>query len=340
MHMRHSVLVLIAIIFSWILWTFVNFDVYNQLSGNTLMVEVMKDFGEQIVETTLLLEMSLLYIRKIVKAFWKAPHTMKSIACQVIVLAVINGISSVLMGIVYSLLFPNYQHLLVKIAFSDYINLSVLTTTYLVVFLINRYRDETDAILRIKMDNLALQTDNHFVFNCFSTLSGLMDTSTTDAKIFLQGLSQVYRYLVTYGAKRVVPLKYELSFINDYSKLICYRFSGVSIKIDETLLKLDAYICPFSLQGAVENAVKHNRHGKEDNLLIQVVLDEDRILVTNNIMLCEEKETGTGKGLETLKDRYSLLTNKEVFIVNDGKVFTVSIPVLYIEDLTDESIDY
>lgn len=340
MHMRHGVLLATAIVFSWILWTFVNLDVYNQLSGKALVVEILKDFGEHVVEITLLLELSLLYIHGIVKMFWNSPHTLKSVLIQVMVLAVLNGISSVLTGVAYSRLFPHEDHLLVKIAFTDYINLSVLTTAYLVVFLINRYRNKTEAMLRIKLDNLALQTDNHFIFNCFSTLSGLMSTSPSDARIFLKGLSDVYRYLVTNGVKRFVPLKDEILFIKDYSSLLSYRFSGVDIEIDEMLSKLDAYICPVSLQSLVENAIKHNRHGKDDDLTIRVTLDGDRILVANNILPREEKATGTGKGLDTLKERYSLLTDKEVSVANNGKTFEVRVPVLYLEDLTDESIDY
>ncbi len=354
MRLRHIVMLVLAIVFSWVLWTIVNLDVYTHLSGKALIVEILKDFGEQVLETTILLELSLLYIRGIVKVFWDSPHNMKSVLIQVMTLAVLNGISSILMGLAYSCIFPDQEHLFAKIAYTDYINLSVLTTAYLVIFLVNRYRDETDAhleaekrlekeenlMLRTKLDNLALQTDNHFIFNCFSTLSGLMSTSPSDARIFLKGLSDVYRYLVTNGVKRFVPLKDEILFIKDYSSLLSYRFSGVDIEIDEMLSKLDAYICPVSLQSLVENAIKHNRHGKDDDLTIRVTLDGDRILVANNILPREEKATGTGKGLDTLKERYSLLTDKEVSVANNGKSFEVRVPVLYLEDLTDESIDY
>lgn len=340
MHLSHIRLLVIAVVFSWVLWTIVNLDVYSQLSGKGLFLEILKDFGEQLLETTVLLELSLLYIRGIVKVFWDSPHNIKSVLIQVIILAVLNGISSVMMGLAYSHLFPEQEHLFAKIAFTDYINLSVLTTAYLVIFLINRYRDEENLLLRTKLDNLALQTDNHFIFNCFSTLSGLMSSSPDDAKEFLQGLSRVYRYLVTNGEKKIVALKDELSFVSDYAKIVSYRFSGVEITIDNELKDIDAFICPVSLQGLVENALKHNRHGKDDHLSVCVSFDGDRIRVANNILPREEESDGTGRGLDTLKERYALLTDKEVSIINDGKTFEVRIPVLYLEDLDDESIDY
>lgn len=354
MHMRHIALLVIAIVFSWVLWTIVNLEVYAQLSGKALVFEILEDFAEQVIETTILLELSLLYIRGIVKAFWDSPHNMKSVLIQVMTLAVLNGLSSVIMGLAYSHIFPDQEHLFAKIVYTDYIILSVLTTAYLVAFLLNRYRDENDAyleaekrleeeenlLLKAKLDNLALQTDNHFIFNCFSTLSGLMSTSPSDAKVFLQGLSRVYRYLTASGGKKLVPLKDEISFVNDYSKLVSFRFSGVEIAIDEELDKLDAFICPVSLQSLVENAIKHNRHGKSDRLSIDISLDGEWIRVANNILPREEKANGTGKGLKTLKERYSLLTDKEVSVMNDGKTFEVRVPVLYLEDLDDESINH
>ncbi len=354
MHMRHIALLVIAIVFSWVLWTIVNLEVYAQLNGKALVFEILEDFAEQVIETTILLELSLLYIRVIVKAFWISPHNMKSVLIQVMTLAVLNGLSSFGMGLAYRHIFPDEEHLFARIVYTDCINLSVLTTAYLVAFLLNRYRDETEAhleaekrleqeenlLLRAKLDNLALQTDNHFIFNCFSTLSGLMSTSSSDAKVFLQGLSRVYRYLTASGGKKLVPLKDEISFVNDYSKLVSYRFSGVEIAIDEELNQLDAFICPVSLQSLVENAIKHNRHGKSDLLSIDISLDGEWIRMANNILPREEKANGTGKGLKTLKERYSLLTDKEVSVMNDGKTFEVRVPVLYLEDLDDESINH
>ena len=61
--------------------------------------------------------------------------------------------------------------------------------------------------------------------------------------------------------------------------------------------------------------------------------------MANNIMPREEKSNGTGKGLKTLKERYAILTDKEVSVINDGKTFEVRVPILYLEDIDDESIN-
>ena len=60
MHMSHIALLVIAIVFSWVLWTIVNLEVYAQLNGKALVFEILEDFAEQVIETSILLEFSLL----------------------------------------------------------------------------------------------------------------------------------------------------------------------------------------------------------------------------------------------------------------------------------------
>ena len=203
-----------------------------------------------------------------------------------------------------------------------------------------RLKEEENILLHSKLKNLSLQTNNHFVFNSFSTLFGLIKTSPEDAEIFLQGLSRIYRYLVSNGAKSIVELKDELSFVNDYARLVQFRYTGISIHIDPLLFSVDGFVCPVSIQGLVENAVKHNRHGKENQLTIDIHQRVNSIVVTNNILPREDQVSSTGSGLTNLKERYSLLTEQEIMIFDDGGRFEVCIPILFYEDLKDESIDY
>ncbi len=333
-------LLCVSIVFSWFLWCIVNFSEYRQFSGWPMVLEVIKDLAEQIVETTILLELSLLYIKGIVKIFWGKEKNIKNLILQVMLLAILNGISSVVSGWVYSWIFPKEEGLFAKIAYTDYLNLSILTTAYLVVFLMNRYRDESEAHLEASLRNLSLQTNNHFMFNSFSTMSGLIETSPAQAKEFNLGLASIYRYLVMNGAKTIVPLKDEIAFVKEYVRIAQYRYSGIYVRIDDNLTNLDCFVCPVVLQSLVENAIKHNRHGKENLLKVDMSLDDGYIVVVNNIMARQDEEPGTRRGLKNLIARYALLTDAPVLITNDGKQFEVRVPVLYLEDLNDESIDY
>lgn len=353
-HISHFALWGIAVVFSWILWVIIYFPMYKEMEGKELFLEILQDFAQQMIETTVLLELSLLYIKLIVKALWSWKKNMKNLLFHVMLLAILNGFSSAGMGVLYHQLYPDEAGLFAKIAFSDYLNLSVLTTAYLVVFLMNRYRaelqehweaeqklkEEEILLLQSKLQNLSLQTNNHFVFNCFSTLSGLISTSPEKAEEFLQELSSVYRYLVSQGAKTVVSLSSEIHFIKDYISLVKCRHTGISFFLDETLTNLDGFTCPVALQSLVENAVKHNRHGKENPLSIRIFRDGEDIIVSNNKMERDSNALGTRSGLRNLKQRFAMLTDKQVKIIDSPDRFEVRVPILYLEDLKDESIDY
>ena len=260
MHLSHGALLCLSIAFSWVLWCIVDLPVFNKMNGWPLFWEILKNFGEQIIETTILLELSLVYIRFIVKIFWNKEKNLKNLIFQVMLLALLNGISAFVCGLAYHYIYPAKEGLFARIAFTDYLNLSVLTTAYLVIFLMNRYLEETEAkieaekklkdeeiiLQQSKLKNLSLETNNHFIFNSFSTLSGLIKTAPVDAEDFLQGLSRIYRYLVEKGNKNAVELKEELTFVEAYSRLVHYRYSGISIYIDKLIMIESDNISLFS----------------------------------------------------------------------------------------------
>ena len=193
-----------------------------------------------------------------------------------------------------------------------------------------------DANIKIMMS----QIRPHFIYNTLSSISTLITIDPDKAQKALDDFTDYLR--ANFSAltqTSLIPFNDELKHINTYVNLEQMRFNDrLSVVYD--IQVADFYIPALSIQPFVENAIKHNRHGKDDDLTIRVTLDGDRILVANNILPREEKATGTGKGLDTLKERYSLLTDKEVSVANNGKTFEVRVPVLYLEDLTDESIDY
>lgn len=324
----HSLTLCLAIVFSWILWCIANFSNYAQLGRDALARELLLDFAQHLVEITLLLELSLLYIKLIVKAFWNTKKTTVMLLVQVMVLTVLNGISSIGVGYLYLWLVPGSEAVFDKIVFTDFVDLSVLSTAYLVIFLVNRYRDEEIVLLQAKLRNLSLQTNNHFIFNSFSTLSGLIHDSPAEAEEFLQGLSKIYRYLVVNGEKNVVDIKDEMSFARDYAGLVSKRYSGISIEIDPRLFSCSGFVCPVSIQGLIENAVKHNRHGTGNSLRISVRLSDNYILVSNNVLPREDDIPDTGIGLVSLVERYRIFTEKPVQIKGNKQEFEVSVPIL------------
>lgn len=345
-----------AVVLSWIVWSIVNYRQYAEFHGVALLKEVLIDILENLIEVSLLVELSILYCKIIFSVFWKHERTIKRLFAQVLILTLCNIGTCLVFGILYSLLYPEEERLLFKIFISDYTVVSILSTTYFVSFLMSRYRDEKDARLlsekkyveeqliasQAKLDRLTLQTNNHFIFNCFGTLGGMIKTCPDDAEQFLHGLSAMYRYLVRNADRHLIPLKEEISFTDNYATLVHYRYDGVRIEIDDTLRKTDALVTPVSIQQLVENAVTHNSHGGEDQLLVEVLRSKDYIVVRNNILelLTDKEARSTGSGLKNLADRIRLIAEKDIIVDNEGATFTVRVPLIYEEDLKDESMDY
>lgn len=352
---RYIFLLINAIVLSWAVWCIVNFRNYAALPKDEVLKEVLVDMLETVIEVTVLVSLSILYCKIIFRIFWGNERTLNKLFSQVIILTLLNVLTSLAIGWLYSLIYPTDEGIMLRIFISDFTVVSILSTTYFVSFLMSRHRDEKEARLlaekkaaeekltaaQAKLDKLALQTNNHFIFNSFSTLGGMIKTQPDDAEQFLQGLSAMYRYLVRNGDRHLIPLKDEIQFTENYATLVHYRYDGVRIKIDYALRKTDALVPPVSIQQLVENAVKHNRHGDEEQLLVEVSRIEDYIVVRNNILELSDKEAGsTGSGLKNLADRIRLIAGKDIIVDNDGATFTVRVPLIYEEDLRDESMDY
>ena len=86
---------------------------------------------------------------------------------------------------------------------------------------------------------------------------------------------------------------------------------------------------PLSIQGLVENAIKHNVISGKQPLVVSITTMDDAILkVSNPIQPKIMEEPGNGIGLANLTERYRLKWNKNVEIVNDGHVFEVTLPLV------------
>lgn len=341
-HFSHSCILIISILFSWGLWVFVNFSAYREVHGHSLMLLLIKDFCENLVEITILLEISLLYVKKVSVFFWRHRISATTLLTQVLILALLNGILSVSAASVYSVMYPNDANLFMKIALCDYINLSVLTTAYMVVFLLNQYHSEERALLESQLKALSLKVDNHFIFNSLSTLSALIETDTKQSLSFLNSFTKIYRYLVSTGNKNYVRISDEISFSKEYSNTILSRFSNVKVLIDQNIAEINGYLFPVSVQLLLENAIKHNIHDKDEPLVITIQKDDNYIVVRNNYQPRLDNYQKTGTGLNTLRERYLLFLKRDIIVGQNDNYFEVKLPIISEKDVQSlyENINY
>lgn len=63
-------------------------------------------------------------------------------------------------------------------------------------------------------------------------------------------------------------------------------------------------------------------------MLIEVLIENDRLIVKNNLQRKNQVQEGTGVGLQNIKNRYRLICNKEVDIIVTQQSFMVALPLL------------
>lgn len=172
------------------------------------------------------------------------------------------------------------------------------------------------------------QINPHFLFNNLNVLSQVVRTDPRLAEVFIDRLSKVYRYLLQQQDKDIVPIEEELDFLSSFLFLIELRFSGqTEISIEKEGLS-DFLIAPVVLQMLIENAFKHNEVSKEYPLRISIERDTDYVVVSNSVRPCRGVAYSTGMGLQNIKKRYSLLSDREISIMEDYERFEVRIPII------------
>ncbi len=176
---------------------------------------------------------------------------------------------------------------------------------------------------------LKSQIDPHFLFNNLNTIDSLIDSDPKAAKIYLNKLSTLYRYLISNKDFEVVPLEDELEFAKNYMYLIESRFGDAYLFEVKNEIKdtNDFLIPPGALQTLLENIVKHNHGNSSSPIKTNINITEDSIIVSNNINAKKKFVDSTGIGLTNLKARYKLLTDSDIEI-QSNKNFIVKLPPL------------
>lgn len=185
------------------------------------------------------------------------------------------------------------------------------------------------AHLALQYQSLKDQVRPHFLFNSLSSLVTLINTDAEKATYFVHKLSDVYRYVLEQSENELVPVSEELKFMEDYLYLQKIRF-GESLQV-HILLKPDQQrmMIPLSLQMIVENAIKHNEVSAEYPLVIEICTGSDgEVIVSNNLRKIEVSEKSPGMGIDNLRKRIALFTNKPLSIKDGPEKFTVTIPTM------------
>jgi len=331
---RHLITLLVAVGVNLIYWYIQTIGLPPEDESRFIMSVIM-DISVTVVETFILMEASFAVSRLVIRSFWNVKYSFSSLLIQNIILLLSVVLISAAIAGVYALAFSESGWLSWDVFLCDCLVAYFLNSVFFTSFLTNRYIKEKEIAQQITIDKLKLKTDNHFVFNSLATLGNLIQTDQEAAIEFNNSMSKMYRYIVSKGDTKVVSLSEELSFVEEYRKNLYIGYANIRVDVSSDLCEMNSLIPPLSLQGLLENAVKHNRHGADNQLIISISVDKQNkfIVVSNNKLPLARNIESSKLGLDTLNERYRAICGKDIKVVSDENNFTVSLPIIKQSDL-------
>lgn len=205
------------------------------------------------------------------------------------------------------------------------------------ILLSKKYFDGQQRLLKLEAETksnelraLQSQVNPHFLFNNLNSLDELIDSKPVEAKIYVNKLAQLYRYLINSEGNDVVTLQEELDFAMNYIYLLSQRYGDSYVfNIDDNTIDKDKLLIPpASLQLVLENVVKHNIGRVDDPLVTYIILDQNEMKVTNKKRSKSNIVDSEGTGVKNLSTRYELLSDKAVEVRNDENEYTIILPFI------------
>jgi two-component system, LytTR family, sensor kinase len=171
-------------------------------------------------------------------------------------------------------------------------------------------------LLRARMDALSSQINPHFLFNTLNTVTALIRVDPDTARGVVLKLSNILRRLLR-KHETFVPLREELSFIDDYLDIEVARFGEDKLDIVKQIddNTLETFIPSMLLQPIVENSLKHGLAPKLEGgkICLRTSTRNGRLRIEiedNGVGISEEKMPHVyveGIGLSNVRERLRVL---------------------------------
>ena len=246
------------------------------------------------------------------------------------VIWIVIGGADIAMFFSGSSLFIHLFYIIISFGVSSFLHAKAFMTNWKIAMTQESTKQEIVAKTETaKFESLKSQLDPHFLFNSLNVLTSLIGENPYKAEKFTTKLSKVYRYVLEQRNKDLIPVLEEIKFANTYMELLGMRFEdAVKFEIPSSITNKNLKIVPLSLQLLLENAVKHNVVSSSKPLTIRIYEQDNYLIIENNINPKQAIGQGTKVGLRNIADRYGLITDKNVIIENNNKIFKVSLPLL------------
>ncbi len=184
--------------------------------------------------------------------------------------------------------------------------------------------------LQSRYDALTNQINPHFFFNSLNGLTSLIWKKNDENTLaYVNKLSDVFRYILRSDKKVLVTLDEELEFVQAFSYMMEVRFANKLVfNVNVPKEYRDLKIPVLSLLPLIDNVVVHNTIDSEHKMEVNICLnDQMELSVSNPIFPKLSTPETIGTGLKNLENRFNLLMNSKIRIVDNKTRFTVYLPL-------------
>lgn len=177
-----------------------------------------------------------------------------------------------------------------------------------------------------QLRTLQHQFTPHFMFNVLNHIHVLMETNQETASSLLIKYSEILRYQLYNGERKLVKLNDEIQFLKDFIAVEEFRWEDkLKVTCNWEIENEDIEIPSLLFITLIENAFKHvSRSNLEKGFVNLDFRQQDRAIsldILNSKSLIEKKKIGTGLGLKNIKQRLDILYyNNHKLIIEDTEL--------------------
>ena len=191
-------------------------------------------------------------------------------------------------------------------------------------------KDAEAAQMDAELSNLRSQINPHFLLNTLNNIYALTAFDQSKAQDAIQELSKMLRYILYDCQEPMVPLKDEVSFLENYVNLMRLRLpETVEVTFQSSVVNPQMEVAPMVFISLVENAFKHGISPTEPSFVhIDIQADQQQItcdISNSNHPKTAADHSGHGIGLQQVQRRLELAYPKRYTwqrdVTDDGKVY-------------------
>lgn len=217
-----------------------------------------------------------------------------------------------------------------------------------------KLEEQERLLLQARLDALQSQINPHFLFNTLNSVSSLVRFEPETARELILKLSTILRALLN-RHDAFVPLRDEISFIDDYVDIEVVRFGRSKLLFEKDLQEatLDVIVPSMLLQPLVENSIKHGiaprieggtiwlRTRLEDEKLV-IELEDNGVGIKESAFLEGERgeaeggqKSSTQIGMNNIAERLNVLYGEQGRMqvnpgaTSSGTLIRIELPILY-----------